>query len=165
MTMSERRSNSSLLGRSPATTPPTLPVGAHQVGVEQLDLETAQAPGDRLPDATHSADAHLGVVQVVTQQLLQMRAGPLPGPHHPLAFSEPSQRREREADGHVGHAVGQHAGRVGGHHATPGAGRKVDVVEADAHAAHRLQPGQRDSSRSSTRSEVVMTAASMPCSR
>ena len=139
MTMSACRSSSSLARKVAPRACSTFAIRAHQVGIQQLDLEAAQAPGDRLSDAAEAADAHLGVMQIVAEQLLEVRALPLARAHHALAFGDPAHGGERQADRHVGDAVGQHPGRIGRDHAVAGAGVQVDVVEAYAHAAHRLE--------------------------
>jgi len=78
------------------------------------------------------------MMQVHSQHLLEMRALPPPAAQQALGLGQPPAGRERETNREIGHAVGQHARRVGRHHATPGARGQIDVVVTHTRTAHRL---------------------------
>ena len=89
-------------------------------------------------------------------------AGSVPRPatrrsrDQPLALAQAPGRGQQQGEGQVGGGIGQHAGRVGQHHA-PGRRRgHVHVVEADGQVGHHPQPAAAASSSSASIRSVNM---------
>jgi hypothetical protein len=106
-------------------------VGGHRVLVEHAHPEAPAPPRHRAADAAEADHAQGLAVHVAAQErhvlpLLESALAQVT-----VGFHHATRGGHQEGPREVGGGVGQHVGGVGDHHAPLGAGRHVDVVEAD----------------------------------
>ena len=112
---------------------------ALDVVVQDRHPEPLGTPRHGLADPPEADDPERRSVDVRTQQQQRTPRPPLAVADVSIALRQPTCGRHQQRPGEIGGGLGQDARRVADRDPAPGAGRDIDVVEADRVVADHLQ--------------------------